>query len=81
MISPNDFALMRQITLNPKTTRASLSNWWRGDGEPRALKPPELVFTDPGLYEILLERALGSEDPVASSCYVSYVDEESGRER
>jgi hypothetical protein len=76
VISPNDFASMRQITLNPKTTRASLSNWWRGGGEPRALKPAELVFTDSGLYQILLGRALGSEDPVVSSCYVRYVDEE-----
>jgi len=67
---------MRQITLNPKTTCGSLSNWWRGKEVPRALKPPELIFTDTGLYQILLGRGLGSEDPSVADCSEYYVNEE-----
>lgn len=75
-IPPQKFASMRQIVLNPKTTRGSMSNWWRGYDVPRALKPPELIFTDSGLYQILLGRGLGSEDPSVSACYVDYINEE-----
>lgn len=76
VIPPQKFASMWRITLNSKTTRGSMSNWWRGDEVPRALKPPELIFTDSGLYQILLGRGLGSEDPSVSACYVDYVNEE-----
>ena len=76
LIPPRKFASMRQITLNPKTTCGSLSNWWRGREVPRALKPPELIFTDSGLYQILLGRGLGSEDPRVADCSAYYVNEE-----
>lgn len=67
---------MRQIILNTTTALGSLSNWWRGDEVPRALKRPELIFTDSGGYQILLGAGLGSEDPAVDACYVDYVDEE-----
>lgn len=75
VIPPQKFALMHQITLNTATARGSLSNWWRGDEVPRVLKPPELIFTDFGLYQILLGRGLGSEDPAVSECSVDYVNQ------
>ncbi len=76
VIPPQKFAAMKQITLNPATARGSLSNWWRGREIPRALKPPELIFTDSGAYEILLGAGLGSEDANYDACYVDYVNEE-----
>ena len=75
VVPPQKFAAMKQITLNPATARGSLSNWWRGDEVPRALRPPELIFTDSGLYQILLGRGLGSEDPSVDACDVDYVNE------
>jgi hypothetical protein len=76
VIPPQKFAAMRQVTLNTTTTRGSLSNLWRGEEVPRALKAPELIFTNSGLYEILLSLALGSEDAAYNGCDVYYINEE-----
>lgn len=42
----------------------------------RALKPPELIFTASGHYEVVLGLGLGSEDAAFNSCWVDYVDQE-----
>ena len=76
VISPQKFAAMRQITLNTATARGSYSNFWRGDEIPRALKPPELIFTKSGGYEILLGLAIGSEDAAFNACSVEYRNKE-----
>jgi len=76
VISPREFASMNQITLNTVTARGSAGTVWQGEEIPRALKPPESIFTESGTYQILLSRALGAEDAFFGACYVDYVDEE-----
>ncbi|HYA34022.1 MAG TPA: hypothetical protein VEF03_00310, partial [Candidatus Binataceae bacterium] len=47
-----------------------------GDEVPRALKPPELIFTGSGSYEFLLSPGIGGEVSTFGACWVTYVDEE-----
>jgi hypothetical protein len=67
---------MPQITLNTATARGSVSNWWRKPDMVRALKPPELIFSKSGAYEIVLGLSLGAEGSAFGACWVDYVDEQ-----
>ena len=76
VIPPEDFSSMRRIRLSTATARGSLSNLWRGDEVRRALKPPELIFTASGSYEVLLGAGLGDDDVPFGACWVEYIDHE-----
>jgi len=73
VIAPGVFAKMRQVKLSTAEARGSLSAPWRPD-RPRALKPPEKIFTESGSYEVLLGPALGAEDADFDACWVDYFD-------
>ncbi len=73
VMAPGVFAKMRQVKLSPAEARGSLSPPWRPD-RPRALKPPEKIFTESGPYEVVLGPALGEEDGEFDACWVRYFD-------
>jgi len=72
VIAASAFASMRQVRLSTEA-RGSLSGPWLAD-RPRALKPPEKIFTQSGPYEVLLGPALGAEDSDFDACWVDYFD-------
>jgi hypothetical protein len=72
-VAPDVFRTMKKIKLGANVARGSGSYFWHGSELPRASGPPQLIFTSPGLYELLLGPAIGAEDEDFDGCWVRYV--------
>lgn len=74
IIAPDMFRTMKQIKLLTTEARGSSSDFWHGSDVPRASGSPKPIFTETGLYEVLLGQAIGAEDADFDGCWVNYVD-------
>ncbi|MDO8432878.1 MAG: hypothetical protein Q7S58_10775 [Candidatus Binatus sp.] len=73
VIPDPEFAGMKQIKLPTSSARGSLSDSWGWNG-PHALKPPQLIFTKSGSYEVVMGTPRGPEFADFDACWVTYFD-------
>lgn len=74
VIPPKVFRAMQRIELLTTAARGSPSDFWHGSDARRAARPPKSIFTNTGLYEVLLGPAIGAEDADFDGCWVDYID-------
>jgi len=68
-----EFARMKQIKILTSSARGSEWNSWGWNG-PHTLKPPQLIFTKSGPYEVAMGAASGPEFGDFVTCWVTYFD-------
>ncbi|MDO8434197.1 MAG: peptidoglycan-binding domain-containing protein [Candidatus Binatus sp.] len=73
VIPDPEFARMKQIKILTTSARGSLWNSW-GWNSPHTLKPPQLIFTKSGSYEVLMGTPRGPEFEEFDGCWVTYFD-------
>jgi len=73
VIPDPEFARMKQIKILTSSARGSLWNSWGWNG-PRTLKPPQLIFTKSGLYDVQMGTPRGPEFEDFMACSVTYCD-------
>jgi hypothetical protein len=73
VIPDPEFARMKQIKLLTSSARGSLWNSWGWNG-PHTLKPPQLIFTKSGLYDVQMGTPYGPEFEDFAVCAVTYCD-------
>ncbi len=74
IVAPDVFRTMKRIELLTTSAQGYPSHFWHGSDVPHAAGSPKLIFTNAGLYEVLLGPAIGAEDADFDGCWVDYID-------
>lgn len=73
VIPDPEFASMKQIKILTSSARGSLWESWGWNGS-HTLKPPQLIFTKSGPYEVAMGTPRGPEFEDFYGCWVTYCD-------